>query len=96
MNSFVKGIITGAGIMLALVLVIGAFRFFHERDKKIFEYAERQNEIQEIREDYRNRDPYEFLDGVPGVRGAADGATEEFNRKRDEALRAIRQSRIAK
>jgi hypothetical protein len=96
LNNFVKGVITGAGVMLALVLVIGAFRFFYERDKKIYEYAERQHEIQEIREDYRNRDPYEFLDEVPGVRGAADGAAEEFNRKRDEAIRAIRQSRIAK
>ncbi|GHU91834.1 hypothetical protein FACS189476_12560 [Spirochaetia bacterium] len=90
MNSFIKGIITGAGIMLALALVIGAFRFFHERDKKIYEYAEKQNEIQEIREDYRNRDPYEFLDEVPGVRGATDNATEEFNRKRNEAIQRIR------
>ncbi|GHV06121.1 hypothetical protein FACS189485_14140 [Spirochaetia bacterium] len=90
MNSFIKGIITGAGIMLALMLVIAAFRFFHERDKKIYEYAEKQNEMQEMREDYRNRDPYEFLDEVPGVRGAADNAAEEFNRKRDEAIQRIR------
>ncbi|GHU77984.1 hypothetical protein FACS189462_1370 [Spirochaetia bacterium] len=89
MNSFIKGVITGAGIMLALALVIGAFRFFHERDKKIYEYAEKQNEIQEMREDYRNRDPYEFLD-TPGVRGAADNAAEEFNRKRNEAIQRIR------
>ncbi|GHV63911.1 hypothetical protein AGMMS49587_15200 [Spirochaetia bacterium] len=89
MSSFWKGVITGAGIMLALVLVVTAFRFFHERDRKIFEAMERQNEIQEIREDYSGRDPYEFLD-TPGVRGAADSATEEFNRKRDEAVQRIR------
>ncbi|GHT52212.1 hypothetical protein FACS1894106_0440 [Spirochaetia bacterium] len=90
MNSFIKGVITGAGIMLALVLVIVAFRFFHERDKKIFEYAERQNEIQTLEEEYRNRDPYEFLDEVPGVRGAADNAADDFRRKRDEAIQRIR------
>jgi hypothetical protein len=89
MNRFIKGMITGVGIMLALVLVIAAFRFFHERDRKIYEAMELQNEIQELREDYSNRDPMEFLDD-PGVRGAADNATEEFNRKRDEALQRIR------
>jgi hypothetical protein len=95
MNSFVKGIIIGAAGMLVLVLVIAGFRFFNERDKQIYEYMERQNEIQAIEQDVRDRDPYEFLD-TPGVRGAADSATEEFNRKRDEAIRAIRQRRIAK
>ncbi|GHV04020.1 hypothetical protein FACS189485_08520 [Spirochaetia bacterium] len=90
MSSFIKGIITGAVLMFALVLVIAAFRFVHERDRKIFEYAERQNEIQTLEEDYRNRDPYEFLDELPGVRGAADNAAEEFNRKRNEAIQRIR------
>ncbi|GHV93059.1 hypothetical protein AGMMS50268_35620 [Spirochaetia bacterium] len=94
MNSFWKGVITVAGAMLTLVLVIAGFRFFYERDRKIYEALEKQNEIQEMREDYSGRDPYEFLD-TPGVRGAADSANEEFNRKRDEAIRAIRQRRIA-
>jgi hypothetical protein len=92
MNSFWKGVITGAALMLALVLVILGFRFFHERDRKIFEAMEKQNEIQKMREDYSNRNPYEFLD-IPGVRGAADSATEEFNRKRDEAIQRIRGGR---
>jgi hypothetical protein len=88
-NGFLKGVITGAGTVLALVLIIAAFRFFHERDRKIYEYVEQQNAIQEMREDYRNRDPYEFLD-TPGVRGAVGDAAEEFYRKRDEAIQRIR------
>jgi hypothetical protein len=95
MSSFAKGVIAGAGIMLALAATVTAFRFFHERDQKLIEYMEAQNEIQAIEEDYRYRDPYEFLE-IPGVRGAADSASEEFNRKRNEAVRAIRQRRIAK
>jgi hypothetical protein len=75
--------------MLALVMIIAAFRFFHERDRKIYEYVEQQNAIQDLREDYVNRDPYEFLD-TPGVRGAADNANADFRRKRDEAVQRFR------
>jgi hypothetical protein len=90
MNSFLKGIITGAAGMLLLVVLVLVFRFFHERDKKIYEYMEAQREIEVLQEDIGNRDPYEFLDGVPGVRGAADNAADEFRRKRDEAIQRIR------
>jgi hypothetical protein len=34
MKAFWRGVITGAGIILALVLVIAVFRFFHNREKK--------------------------------------------------------------
>ncbi|GHV93334.1 hypothetical protein AGMMS50268_38370 [Spirochaetia bacterium] len=85
MNSFWKGVIAGAAVMLVLVMVIVGFRFFHERDRKIYEAMEKQHEIQEMREDYGNRDPYEFLD-TPGVRGAADNSVEQFQRQRDEIL----------
>jgi hypothetical protein len=90
MNKFWKGVITGTVGMLVLVLVILAFRFFHERDRKIFEAMEAQREIEALQEDIGNRDPYEFLDRVPGVRGAADNAADEFRRKRDEAVQRIR------
>jgi hypothetical protein len=89
MKVFWRGMITGAGIMLALVLVIAVFRSFQNRDRQIYEYMEQQNEIQELREDYGNRDPYEFLDN-PGVRGAADNANAEFQRRREEAIQRIR------
>jgi hypothetical protein len=89
MKMFLKGVITGVGGMLALVLIIMVFRFFHERDKKIYEYMEVQNEIQIMQEDIGNRPLDEFLED-PGVRGAADNADAEFRRKRDEAIQRIR------
>jgi hypothetical protein len=89
MNDFLKGIITGAVGMLVLVLVVLAFRFFHNRDRKILEYMEAQNELQIMQEDIGNRPPDKFLED-PGVRGAADNAAGEFRRKRDEAVQRIR------
>jgi hypothetical protein len=89
MNDFLKGIITEAAGMLVLVLVVLAFRFFHNRDRKILEYMEAQNELQIMQEDIGNRPPDEFLED-PGVRGAADNADAEFRRKRDEAIQRIR------
>jgi hypothetical protein len=89
MNSFWKGVITGAAGMLVLVLLVLAFRFFHNRDRKIFEYMEAQNELQTMQEDIGNRPLDKFLED-PGVRGAADNAAGEFQRKRDEAVQRIR------
>jgi hypothetical protein len=89
MNNFWKGVITGAAVMFALVLVVTAFRFFHERDRKIFEAMEAQHEIEALQEDIGNRSLDEFLED-PGVRGAADNAADEFRRKRDEAVQRIR------
>jgi hypothetical protein len=88
-NVFLKGLIAGAAGILALVLIIMVFRFFHERDRKIYEYMETQHEIELLQEDIGNRPLDEFLDD-PGVRGAADGADAEFRRKRDEAIQRIR------
>jgi hypothetical protein len=95
MNSFWKGVITGAAGMLVLVLVITVFRFFHDRDRKIYEYMEAQHEIETLQKDIGNRPLDEFLED-PGIRGAANSADTEFRRKRDEAIRAIRRSRIAR
>jgi hypothetical protein len=89
MNSFLKGVITGAAGVLVLVLLVLAFRFFYNRDRKIYEYMETQNEIQAIQEDINNRPLDDFLED-PGVRGAADNAADEFRRKRDEAVQRIR------
>jgi hypothetical protein len=89
MNSFFKGVITGAAGMLLLAVLVLVFRFFHERDRKIYEYMEAKNEIQTMQEDINSRPPDEFLEN-PGVRGAADNAAGEFRRKRDEAVQRIR------
>jgi hypothetical protein len=89
MKTFWKGVITGAVIMLALVLVVMIFRFFLERDRKIYEYMEAQHELQAMREDIIHRPFDEFLED-PGIRGAADNAAGEFRRKRDAAIQRIR------
>jgi flagellar basal body-associated protein FliL len=89
MSDFSKGILTGVVVMLVIALVILGFWFFNNRDRQFYEAMERQYEIQQIENEYRSRDPYEFLD-TPGVRESADNATEEFQRKRDEAVQRIR------
>jgi hypothetical protein len=89
MNSFLKGVITGAAGMLVLAVFVLVFRFFLERDWKIYEYMEAQREIELLQEDIGNRPLDEFLED-PGVRGAADNANAEFRRKRDEAVQRIR------
>ncbi|GHU68915.1 hypothetical protein FACS189450_00740 [Spirochaetia bacterium] len=90
MTDFFKGIIAGAAASVIMFGIIFAIGFINRRDKEMLKYVETQNEIQQLREDYGNRDPYEFLDDVPGVRGAADNAADDFRRKRDEAIQRIR------
>jgi hypothetical protein len=90
LTDFAKGIITGFISAVVIFSVIYALWFFQKRDKELIKYVEKQIEIETLREDYRNRDPVEFLDDIPGVRRAADRATAEFDRKRDEALQRIR------
>jgi hypothetical protein len=90
MKDFWKGVIAGVVGSAIIFGVIIAFHFLNKRDKELIEYAEKQIEIEALREDYVNRDPVEFLDNVPGVRGAADGAAAEFDRKRDEILERFR------
>jgi hypothetical protein len=92
MKRFVYGMIAGATGMLLLVILVTAFRFFRERDRKIIEAMEAQYEIEALREDIGSRDSAGFLED-PGVRRAADGAADEFRRKRDEAIQRIRGGR---
>jgi hypothetical protein len=93
-TDFGKGLIIGfcVGIIIAatiLGVVIWSIQRNH-KDKELIQYVEKQIEIQELREDYVNRDPHEFIDDIPGVRGAADRASAEFIRKRDEAVQRLR------
>ncbi len=89
MMVFLKGIIIGFVSAVIIFSVIYALWFFQKRDKELFEYVEKQQAIEILREDYVNRDPDEFLE-LPGVRGAVDGATVEFLRKRDKAVQRLR------
>jgi hypothetical protein len=90
MTDFFKGIIAGAAASVILFGIIFAVGYFNRRDRELLEYVETQNEIQSLQKDYNSRDPYEFLDDIPGARGAADDATADFQRKRDEALQRFR------
>jgi hypothetical protein len=90
MTDFAKGMIAGAVAAVILFGVIHVVMFFNRRDKEVLEYAETQNKIQSLREDYGNRDPYEFLDDIPGARGAADSGIERIHRKRDEIIQRQR------
>ena len=92
MSDFWKGFIAGVGLAVIVFVLIIAVHFANKRDKEIIEYAEKQMEIEALREDIGNRDPVEFLE-VPGVRRAADGAAAEFERKRDEAIQRFRSKR---
>jgi hypothetical protein len=61
----------------------------------MYELMEQEYALQMLREDIDNRPAGEFLEDS-AIRGSADSAAAEFRRKRDEAVDAIRRSRIAK
>ena len=88
-NGFIAGMLS-AGILFGF---ISGLVYFHNRDRRAIEYAEKNMEIfqEELYlQNLVNRDPVEFLDDIPGVRGAADGATIEFNRRVEEILQRFR------
>jgi len=89
-TDFAMGIIVGVLTAAVVFSIIAGFVYSRSRDKEFMEYAERQIEIETLREDYSNRDSLEFLDDIPGVRGAADGAAIGFNGKLDEILQRFR------
>jgi hypothetical protein len=93
LTDFVKGLLAGVFCSAVIFVFISAVHLQNERDRGIVEYAERQEIIDGLREDYAGRDPVEFLE-LPGVWGAVDGASADFIRKRDEALQRFR-SRLA-
>ena len=88
-TDFGKGVIAGVLCAIIVFSIIVLITFKNKRDKELIKYAEKQLEIEALREDYINRDPDEFLE-IPDVRRAADGAADEFDRKRDEILQRFR------
>ena len=88
-KTFLMGFIAGLVSAVLVFALIAGLRYLNKRDKEMIEYAERQIQIEEMREDIINRDPVEFLE-IPGVRQSADGAAAEFDRKRDEAVQRFR------
>ena len=89
-TDFFKGIIIGVVASAIIFTLVSVLYIRTRKEKEIIRYVEIQQQIEELREDYVNRDPVEFFDSVPGVRESADGAIGDFNRKRDEALQRFR------
>jgi len=100
LTDYAKGFIFGFLIPSIIILIVCVFIFIRNIEKEKLKNAnerieiiEKQIEVFELQEDYRSRSVDEFLD-IPDVRRAADGASAEFERKRDEILQRFR-SRIA-
>ena len=89
-KDFALGFIAGFVVTAIVFGVVAGMVYFRNKDREEIHYVKKQIEIEALREDYVNRDFGEFLDAVPDVRGAADGAAAEFERKRDEALQRFR------
>jgi hypothetical protein len=97
MNNFTdfgKGFIIGVlcafifcGVLAGIVHINNKKRTYGT--KELIEYAGKQIEIENLREDIINRTIDDFLE-IPDVRRAADGARDEFDRKRDEILERFR------
>ena len=90
LTDFSKGIIIGFCIGIIVVGITAGILNRHRKDRELIEYAKKQEAIETLRTDYGNRDPVEFLETVPDVRRAADGAAADFDRKRDEAVQRFR------
>jgi len=90
LKTFLIGCIAGFATAAIIFSVVIGVMYSRNKDREVLEYVEKQIEIEALRENYGHRDPVEFLDDIPGVRGAADGAAAEFDRKRDEALQRFR------
>jgi hypothetical protein len=90
MNKFWKGFLTGAAVMLVLCFLVLAAFDAADYNREAAVLQERKDETEQLLEDYGNRDPYEFLDDIPGARGAADNGIERINRKRDEIIQRQR------
>jgi H+/gluconate symporter-like permease len=90
LTDFATGLIIGfLGAVVIFGVITGVY-FYNKKDKEFTEYAEKQIEINELREEINSLDSGELVDTVPGVRRAVDGAAAEFERKRNEALHRFR------
>ena len=89
LTDFAIGFIAGFFTAAVIFSIVAVMVYSHNREKEIVkeivEYAEKQQIIEELQEDYSTRAVDEFLE-IPDVRRAADGAAAEFERKRDEIL----------
>jgi hypothetical protein len=96
MGDFGKGFVLGAGVVTVIFGLAVSCWFFHQRDKKLSEYVEVQNEIERVYEDYNGMGAAEFIEAVPDVRAAADRGIERIRRKRDEVIQRVRSGSVIK
>ena len=96
LTDFAKGIIAGVVASMIIFGMIAGIYFHTNHNKELVEYAERQIEIEALREDYVNRNPVEFLDDIPGVRGASAGAAADFETRLSEIIHRFRNRLINK
>jgi len=89
LKTFGVGFIAGFVIAAVIFGSVTGFIYSRNRDKELIKYVEKQLEIEAMREDYFNRDPFVFLED-PSVRGAADNAITDFQRSWDEVLQRFR------
>ena len=89
-TDFAYGLIIGFITAVIIFMTIFGLVYVGNKNKELSNYVELQQAIEELREDYINRDVSEFLDAIPGVRTAADGARDDFERKLDEILLRFR------
>ncbi|MDR0323252.1 MAG: hypothetical protein LBI12_02255 [Treponema sp.] len=89
-TDFALGLIIGFIAALIICGVIFGIIYCNRKNKEKLEYVEKIQAVEQLREDYNNTDAIEFLDTLPDVRRAADGAAAEFERKRDEAFYRFR------
>jgi len=94
LTDFAYGLIIGFVTSVIIFMTIFGLYYVGNKNKELANYVELHQVIEELREDYLNRDASEFIDAIPGVRTAVDGASGEFERKLDEILQRFR-SRIA-
>ena len=81
-----------AGFLAAAVLlgIIAGFIYLNSRDRGRLAYAEKQIEIEVLREGYANLDAVKLLDSAPDIRRAADGAASDFDGRLYEILQRFR------
>jgi hypothetical protein len=89
LTDFAIGLIIGFAVGVIIMSLVLALAVNHYENKERIEYAERQIEVEQLREDYSSRDFVEFLE-LPSVRGAADRGNADFDRRREEILQRFR------
>jgi len=80
-----------AGLLISSLVfgVVIGFMVAHNKNKELVVYAEKQQAVEALRDDYVSRDSFEFFE-YAGVRGAADDSFADFERRRDEVLQRFR------